>query len=774
MSKIAIVVLIFAIFLVIAIECGYRRRNRKNKHAPGFRRHVVNDEDWEDWKDSDRPFRHSYRWSNRRPGNRRFHLVNNRRRGFYFGFDFDFNFDSRKPWYEGPNICTYKDVIKNETSSDEIEITSHHVIRSQVCDDKGSSYKCTNSLVVGGKEETIVEIKECCPGFTRKINQIGCPTAVETKNLLDKAKELKLTKFIEAMKIAGLEQDIKNGNITIFAPVDKSFDQMSDLLAPKSQITLQDTGVLMVSQPLIDTMISDLKAMLLGHLTPEVYTSSRLNDEQLIDTASPYKNKIRINFYDNELMTANCIKVKSRDAVATNGVINVVEEVLEPVSETLMEIISSDPEMSYMKTAIGKSGLGKMFRDEGQLTLFAPSNSAFRKLDPILLSRILDGDTECLIKLLQNHILPNVICSHAIQGRSKSKNMLNHMLNLTRAADNKLFVNGAQSVDTDVMATNGVLYVIDDVLVPDEALDVLEIARRSGASAIVKLIEDTGLAKTLQTTQNLTLFAPSDAAIGNLEKVPTDPTELMKVLTFHVVPSEEHTCRLYNDQQLDTLNSGKQIRFNEYTTPFSYARFDWKWVQTAQCATIEKSNIRACNGIIHIIDKVLKPPAGTLLDVLALDNRFTELVQLIKIAEIGDMLEEDGPFTLFAPTNDAFKRVDDAELQNIVNDKGKLKHVLYNHIFKDQICCSGLSIVAANVGYGARQLKSISEERFTVQEMGNKTEIGGSQITECDMSSTNGVIHVLDKVILEKKTKFTIDDFLDRLRTITADGLLFL
>lgn len=66
-------------------------------------------------------------------------------------------------------------------------------------------------------------------------------------------------------------------------------------------IFLQDTGVLMVSQPLIDTMISDLKAMLLGHLSPEVYTSSRLNDEQLIDTASPYKNKIRINFYDNEV-----------------------------------------------------------------------------------------------------------------------------------------------------------------------------------------------------------------------------------------------------------------------------------------------------------------------------------------------------------------------------------------------------------------------------------------------------------------------------------------
>ncbi|CAG2201299.1 BIGH3 [Mytilus edulis] len=139
------------------------------------------------------------------------------------------------------------------------------------------------------------------------------------------------------------------------------------------------------------------------------------------------------------------------------------------------------------------------------------------------------------------------------------------MLNLTRAADDKLFVNGAQSVDIDVMATNGVLYVIDDILVPDEALDVLEIARRSGASAIVKLIEDTGFGENFADDTKSNPVCSKDAAIGNLEKIPTDPTELMQLLSYHVVPSEEHTCRLYNDQQLDTLNNGKQIRFNEYT-----------------------------------------------------------------------------------------------------------------------------------------------------------------------------------------------------------------
>ena len=60
----------------------------------------------------------------------------------------------------------------------------------------------------------------------------------------------------------------------------------------------------MVSQPLIDTMVSDLKAMLLGHFSPVVYISGRLTDEQLIDTVSPYKNKIRINFYDKDVSKA--------------------------------------------------------------------------------------------------------------------------------------------------------------------------------------------------------------------------------------------------------------------------------------------------------------------------------------------------------------------------------------------------------------------------------------------------------------------------------------
>lgn len=752
MKRIALVILIITVFLVIESHSKYRRKDRKRQNSPGFRRRVVNDEDWENYRpgrefNNRRRFRHLRRGFN-------LSLFNNRRGWHNFDISFDFDFNFGKPWYEGPNVCSHKSVIKNETSSGETEITCHHVSKSVVCDDKGSSYQCTYRLVTGGREEIVVVSRECCKGYTRKEHQHGCPTVLEMKDLITSAKDMKLSKFLEAINIAGLDKEMKSGNVTVFAPVDDAFEEMSEIMIPNTGVTFQkDTEVLMVSQPLVDTMVSDLKAMLLGHFSPVVYTSGRLTDEQLIATASPYKNKIRINFYDKDLMTANCIRVSSRDTVATNGVIHTVEKVLEPISQTLLDIVSSDPEMSYLKTAIGKSGLGKSLREDGQLTLLAPSDSAFRKLDPVLLARILEGDTDCLIKLLNNHILPNVICSSAIQGKSKSKNLMNRFVNLTKEADDKIFVNGAQAVETDVMATNGVLYVIDDVLVPDEALDVLEIANKSGASAIANLISRTGLAKILQTNENLTLFAPSDEAVANWLNVPTDSAELMRILTYHVIPTKIQTSDVYNDKQLDTLNGDKKIRINEYTTTFSFGRESWSWVQTAQCANVQTNNIQACNGVIYIIDKVLTPPAGKLLDVLASDSRFSELMQLIKIAEIGDQLEENGPFTVFAPTNDAFKLIEDEKLQKIVNNKDELKRLLFNHVHKDQLCCSGIKVMARDIGYSARRLTMLSKSSFRVETGVDKITIAKSSIQECDVTTTNGVIHILDKVLLDEDSR---------------------
>ena len=71
-------------------------------------------------------------------------------------------------------------------------------------------------------------------------------------------------------------------------------------------------------------------------------------------------------------------------------------------------------------------------------------------------------------EVLKQHLLPNVICSAVIQGRAKSQNVLENYLNLTRTPEGKVFVDDAQVVRADVMTSNGVLHVIDAVLVPDD------------------------------------------------------------------------------------------------------------------------------------------------------------------------------------------------------------------------------------------------------------------------------------------------------------------
>ena len=70
--------------------------------------------------------------------------------------------------------------------------------------------------------------------------------------------------------------------------------------------------------------------------------------------------------------------------------------------------------------------------------------------------------------MLKQHLLPNVICSEVIQGRAKSRNLLSNFLNLTRSDDGKVFVDDAQVIRADVMATNGVMHIVDAVLVPDD------------------------------------------------------------------------------------------------------------------------------------------------------------------------------------------------------------------------------------------------------------------------------------------------------------------
>ncbi|KAL5016813.1 hypothetical protein ScPMuIL_006402 [Solemya velum] len=395
------------------------------------------------------------------------------RLGFNFnvGFEHETEESTEDVWYRGPNVC----YTHNEDSDDDNEygeaITRHFSMRTETCDESDTAYKCTTTSYMNGMKNISVEVFQCCHGFTRKTGEHGCPTEIQLKDLIDTATDLELLEFVRTVNGINLGTELRNGNFTVFAPIDAAFREAENILpnVPETLPRMNEPVVVVSTNPLNNFIVEDMRNIMLGHVVGEVYKTGSLNDEQVLETGSPYKSEIRINFYSQpgKMMTANCKRVLSKDNEAIGGVIHVVEDILHPVTGSLIDIISSNPALSYMKTALGRTGLARVLREDGQYTLLAPTDEAFNRMDENLRQELLRGEA-CLEKFLQHLLLPNVICSSIIQGRARTPNLNKQMLTMHRDENKKLFIGSAQVIDRDLMATNGVLHIIDDVIVPDE------------------------------------------------------------------------------------------------------------------------------------------------------------------------------------------------------------------------------------------------------------------------------------------------------------------
>ncbi|KAL8606510.1 hypothetical protein ACOMHN_037741 [Nucella lapillus] len=658
---------------------------------------------------------------------------------------------------------------------------------------------------------TKVELYECCHGYSRKPEEFGCQQKLQLSDLPTTARDLGLNDLLTAVRQVGLEEELARGNFTIFAPVDGAFppsslssdnpkssrlqfrDQYRAWRDPESFLRLRDQPRALnirirrpplrddeekekkigklenqprawrVRSPLRDEdeeeeeeerKNEELENIVLGHLIPEPRRASSFSDEDVLETGNPKDSTIRMNFYSRpeKLTTANCVKVTSSDNMATNGVIHVVEKALPMVTSSLVDLLRSDKQFSYLKTAIARANLLSSLQADGQFTLFAPTNVAFQRLDKGLLDKLLSGDSQCLTKVLQHHVLPNVICSTVIQGLAKSLNLANSYVNLTRTEDGKLFVNDAQVVRADVMATNGVMHVIDAVIIPDDALDVVSVAKKNGLTELIQLTDEAGLTSSLHNASDVTIFGPSNEAIQALtpevqKKLKADPELLQSVLQYHVVP-ERLTCRhVYQNKHLDTLNPKGRVFVKEYSSfPFGRGR-----VTTVQCAPIITQNVPSCNGVIHVIDRVLLPPPGNIIDVLAADSSYSILVRLLKKAGIADSLQDEGPFTLFAPTNEAFQQLGKDTMKELEGNSEQLASLLKTHIADDHLCCAG---IFNNPWWHAQRIASQNGRSISLsRDRRGRPLVSDAVIGSCDNMATNGVVHAIESVLVPRRRR---------------------
>jgi transforming growth factor-beta-induced protein len=276
---------------------------------------------------------------------------------------------------------------------------------------------------------------------------------------------------------------------------------------------------------------------------------------------------------------------------------------------------------------------------------------------------------------------------------------------------------------------------------------------------LVALVKQAGLAGTLSAPGNLTVFAPTDKAFANLKKsnpdlfakVASDKKLLQAVLTYHVVgkriPAAAATAAAKKGLKVKTVQ-GERIALS-----FKNGR-----IVLNGTARVVIPDVNASNGVIHAINAVLVPPSllqapapaptKSIVEIAVGNPDFSTLVSLVQKAGLVEAISAAGPFTVFAPTNEAFDKLAKAAPATyaaVLADPKLLAKVLTYHVVSGAIKSPQAIDVAKQNG----SVTPLEGEPISLSIKDGKLTLNGSStVVTADILATNGVIHVIDTVIV--------------------------
>merc|ERR1711970_666006 len=285
------------------------------------------------------------------------------------------------------------------------------------------------------------------------------------------------------------------------------------------------------------------------------------------------------------------------------------------------------------------------------------------------------------------------------------------------------------------------------VILTAQAGNIAEELTAAGATTLVDFVVAAGLADTLAEPGPFTVFAPDNNAFDNLpvEALNADPDLLKKVISYHVVSGKIMSSDISNDVSVDSLE-GSALRTNVYLQSKYYDGF-----VTVNGERVKKADMMADNGVIHMMNRVIYPfPVGNIAEVVTGDERFSTLLSAVIEADLVETLSTGGPFTLFAPTNDAFAKIPAEDLEDLLADKEALTRVLLRHVVPGTFFFNGVTWDILATAGGVEE-DMIATQRFKGGVVKVVSSLNGTRTdartVEADIIATNGVIHAIDTVI---------------------------
>nr|WP_290855739.1 fasciclin domain-containing protein [Flaviramulus sp.] len=589
-------------------------------------------------------------------------------------------------------------------------------------------------------------------------NTIAAP---EPLNIVETAQSVSdLSILVEAVVQAGLVDALSaDGAKTVLAPTNDAF---TAFLAEKGFNSLSEVPNDVLTQILLNHVIAGANLESSALIGTSGYTNT------LAD--GPNSTKLSIYYDGNAGVTFNGSgTVTTADVETSNGTVHIIDQVID--LPTIATFATTNSALSILVDALVYADTGNPtvpYIDTvsdaatGPFTVFAPTNDAFVSLlSELEESALTDIPTSTIDAVLLNHIVDaNVQSSQLTSGTVSTLggNITADASVFTLTDANGRVSNIVTSL-VDIQTINGVVHVIDKVILPAMDADPLNIVETAQSvddlSVLVDAVVQAGLVDALSADGAKTVLAPTNAAFtaflaakgfNSLSEVPNDI--LTQILLNHVIAGTSYLSSDlagstgYENTLADGPNSTKLSIYYDGTSGVSFNG----------SAAVVIPDVETSNGIVHVIDQVIDLP--TIATFATTNSALSILVDALVYADTGNPTvpyintvsdAATGPFTVFAPTNDAFvSLLSELEVSALTDiptstvDAVLLNHIVDANVQSSQLTSGTVSTLGGNITADASV--------FTLTDANGR--VSNIVTSLVDIQSINGVVHVIDKVIL--------------------------
>ncbi len=551
-----------------------------------------------------------------------------------------------------------------------------------------------------------------------------------------------------------------DGTLTVLAPSNTAFD-----------VLLTDLGL---SLDEVDPNV--MKTILENHvITTTAAESSTLTDGQTLTPAGGGSLTVGI---DGTTVMVDDATVITPDVIGNNGVVHVIDQVLVPGTvvgaANIVTLAGKTEELSVLAGLLSiYPDLVTLLSDPGTNTVFAPTNAAFTALLEVLgqgadAPMILDDLSETVLeRVLMYHVITSTALKAGdLSDGQEAETALSATDIVTVGVDGtNVTINGANVSTPDIVASNGIIHIVDQVLVPTQELSIVNTVLEpayfnKNYSTLTAAVQAAGLVETLiDKSAEFTVFAPDndafDAAITALGTTAADllaNTELLtSILQYHVLDSEVKAEGLPMTGT-DAVPFAAAIATLNGNFYLSNQGGD-KDVFINGTTQVVATDLVQENGVVHAINGVLVPQT---MDIVAVATAvgLTKLAEALTEAELVGTLQMDGPFTVFAPDNDAFDAA--YSLLGVAGpdeiDDDLLKEVLLYHVLRGSIAFS------TDLTDGAEPTTATTAGATVKVNLGtgvtltdNSSATMDATVSSPNVFTKNGVVHIVDALMLPQE-----------------------